>query len=132
MEKNDEKQKNDKKEKIIDKSFENKEKYTTNENKPLKEKKKKELEQGNKDNKDNIQKNERNEIKENIKNEEYFSNIKFSEMNLNKTLLERLNLQGYEIATEIQAKSIPIALKGEDIIGSAKTGSGKSLAFLIE
>ena len=52
-------------------------------------------------------------------------------MNLNKILLERLNAQGYEIATEIQAKSIPIALKGEDIIGSAKTGSGKSLAFLI-
>ena len=65
------------------------------------------------------------------KNTDYFSNIKFSEMNLNKILLERLNLQGYEIATEVQAKSIPIALKGEDIIGSAKTGSGKSLAFLI-
>ena len=65
------------------------------------------------------------------KNKDYFSNIKFSEMNLNKILLERLNLQGYEIATEVQAKSIPIALKGEDIIGSAKTGSGKSLAFLI-
>ena len=131
MEKNDEKQKNDKKEKIIDKSLENKEEFASNENKLLKDKKKKQLEQFNKDNKDNIQKNEKNEIKENIKNEEYFSNIKFSEMNLNKTLLERLNLQGYEIATEIQAKSIPIALKGEDIIGSAKTGSGKSLAFLI-
>jgi len=57
--------------------------------------------------------------------------IKFSELNLNKILLERLTLQGYETATEIQAKSIPIALKGEDIIGSTKTGSGKSLAFLI-
>ena len=79
-----------------------------------------------KDNKDNI-----NTINQEIKNKEYFSNVKFSEMNLNKILIERLNYQGYEIATEVQAKSIPIALKGEDIIGSAKTGSGKSLAFLI-
>ena len=86
--------------------------------------------------KDNLKDNENKDIKANKKNEEeknndYFSNVKFSEMNLNKILLERLNLQGYEIATEVQAKSIPIALKGEDIIGSAKTGSGKSLAFLI-
>ena len=75
--------------------------------------------------------NNNNKINDEIKNKEYFSNIKFSEMNLNKILIERLNYQGYEIATEVQAKSIPIALKGEDIIGSAKTGSGKSLAFLI-
>ena len=86
--------------------------------------------------KDNLKDNENKDIKTNKKNEEeknndYFSNVKFSEINLNKILLERLNLQGYEIATEVQAKSIPIALKGEDIIGSAKTGSGKSLAFLI-
>ena len=88
-----------------------------------------------KENKDNEKNeinedNEDNEQQNNLKND-YFSNVKFSEMNLNKTLLERLKFQGYEIATEVQAKSIPIALKGEDIIGSAKTGSGKSLAFLI-
>ena len=87
----------------------------------------------NNEQKDNTQINNKNEneIKEKEKDDQYFSNIKFSDMNLNKTLLERLNIQGYETATEIQAKSIPIALKGEDIIGSAKTGSGKSLAFLI-
>ena len=87
------------------------------------------------DNKSNIKEknNKENNTNKNEvnKDENYFSDIKFSEMNLNKILLERLNLQGYEIATEVQAKSIPIALKGEDIIGSAKTGSGKSLAFLI-
>ena len=82
------------------------------------------------DKKENDEKNI-NKINEESKNNDYFSNIKFSEMNLSKILLERLELNGYEIATEIQAKSIPIALKGEDIIGSAKTGSGKSLAFLI-
>ena len=69
----------------------------------------------NEDNKDNSQSEIKNEIKDNPKNDNYFSNIKFSELNLNKILLERLTLQGYETVTEIHAKSIPIALKGEDI-----------------
>ena len=33
--------------------------------------------------------------------------------------------------TDIQAKSIPISLKGKDVLGAARTGSGKTLAFLI-
>ena len=33
--------------------------------------------------------------------------------------------------TKIQAKTIPHALRGRDIIGAAKTGSGKTLSFLI-
>ena len=130
MEKNEE---NNKTSNIKDFSSEKKKKRRLSENKSNSEVNDKNTNkiESDKDNKDNVQANIKKEIKENPKNDEYFSNIKFSEMNLNKILLERLNLQGYEIATEIQAKSIPIALKGEDIIGSAKTGSGKSLAFLI-
>lgn len=33
--------------------------------------------------------------------------------------------------TDIQSKSIPISLKGKDVLGAARTGSGKTLAFLI-
>jgi ATP-dependent RNA helicase DDX10/DBP4 len=33
--------------------------------------------------------------------------------------------------TDIQAQSLPISLKGKDILGAARTGSGKTLAFLI-
>ena len=130
MEKNEE---NNKTSNIKDFSSEKKKKRRLSENKSNSEVNDKNTNkiESDKDNKDNVQTNIKKEIKENPKNDEYFSKIKFSEMNLNKILLERLNLQGYEIATEIQAKSIPIALKGEDIIGSAKTGSGKSLAFLI-
>ena len=130
MEKNEE---NNKTSKIKDFSSEKKKKRRLSENKSNSEVNDKNTNkiESDKDNKGNVLTNIKKEIKENPKNDEYFSNIKFSEMNLNKILLERLNLQGYEIATEIQAKSIPIALKGEDIIGSAKTGSGKSLAFLI-
>ena len=137
MEKNEEIKKGDKKDKNKNFSSEKKNKRKKSENKDKNEIKNTENndEQNqikeNEDNKDNSQSDNKNEIKEEPKNDDYFSNVKFSEMNLNKILLERLNLQGYETATEIQAKSIPIALKGEDIIGSAKTGSGKSLAFLI-
>ena len=137
MEKNEEIKKSDKKDKNKNFSSEKKNKRKKSENKDKNQIKNMENndEQNqikeSEDNKDNSQSDNKNEIKEEPKNDDYFSNIKFSEMNLNKILLERLNLQGYETATEIQAKSIPIALKGEDIIGSAKTGSGKSLAFLI-
>ena len=140
----DNKNKNDEKTYIIKKEIEDREyssekkikreKEINNKNKAKNEEKKNNNEIID-DNKSNIKEknNKENNTNKNEvnKDENYFSDIKFSEMNLNKILLERLNLQGYEIATEVQAKSIPIALKGEDIIGSAKTGSGKSLAFLI-
>ncbi|GJJ14735.1 hypothetical protein Clacol_009002 [Clathrus columnatus] len=37
----------------------------------------------------------------------------------------------YQDMTDIQAQSIPISLKGRDVLGAARTGSGKTLAFLI-
>ncbi|KAF5348907.1 hypothetical protein D9756_009812 [Leucocoprinus leucothites] len=40
--------------------------------------------------------------------------------------------KGYFVEmTDIQAKSVPISLKGKDVLGAARTGSGKTLAFLI-
>jgi ATP-dependent RNA helicase DDX10/DBP4 len=33
--------------------------------------------------------------------------------------------------TDIQGSSIPVSLKGKDVLGAARTGSGKTLAFLI-
>ncbi|KAG6847059.1 hypothetical protein H0H93_010412, partial [Arthromyces matolae] len=33
--------------------------------------------------------------------------------------------------TDIQAQSLPVSLKGKDVLGAARTGSGKTLAFLI-
>ena len=33
--------------------------------------------------------------------------------------------------THIQARTLPLLMKGKDVLGSAKTGSGKTLAYLI-
>ena len=38
---------------------------------------------------------------------------------------------GFKTLTEIQARSIPPLLRGQDVLAQAKTGSGKTLSFLI-
>jgi len=79
------------------------------------------------------QKDQTIEIKtiDDSKSDKYFSEIRFSDMNLSEKTVNSLTESGFETATEVQAKCIPMAIQGEDIIGAAKTGSGKSLAFLI-
>jgi ATP-dependent RNA helicase DDX18/HAS1 len=85
------------------------------------------------DNKDSIQIKASNETKssEDANQDKYFSDKKFEDMGLSQETLNSLTESGFETATEIQEKCIPLASQGVDIIGSAKTGSGKSLAFLI-
>jgi len=61
----------------------------------------------------------------------FFSDVKFSEFDLTEYTLKSLNLKNYFIATEIQEKCLSLAMEGKDIMATAKTGSGKSLAFLI-
>lgn len=39
--------------------------------------------------------------------------------------------QNYEKPTPIQAQAIPAIMAGKDVIGIAKTGSGKTIAFLL-
>lgn len=53
----------------------------------------------------------------------------FSELGLIPELLEAIELLGYEQPSPIQAKSIPVALAGKDILGLSQTGSGKTAAF---
>ena len=55
--------------------------------------------------------------------------LSFSELSLNKTLLDNLSLAGYSSPTEIQARAIPILLEGHDLLGVAQTGTGKTAAF---
>ena len=55
----------------------------------------------------------------------------FSEMGLPESLRHTLTHLNFVAPTPIQAKAIPIALKGNDILGSAQTGTGKTVAFAI-
>ena len=55
----------------------------------------------------------------------------FSEMRLPESLRHTLTHLNFVEPTPIQAEAIPIALKGNDILGSAQTGTGKTAAFAI-
>jgi len=57
--------------------------------------------------------------------------LKFTEFGLDDSLIESIEATGYEEATPIQEKVIPIILKGHDLIASAQTGTGKTAAFLL-
>lgn len=47
------------------------------------------------------------------------------------SILSGLKKCSFVKMTDIQASSIPVSLKGKDVLGAARTGSGKTLAFLI-
>ncbi|NWL89413.1 MULTISPECIES: DEAD/DEAH box helicase [unclassified Paenibacillus] len=53
----------------------------------------------------------------------------FSEFGLEPKVLQAITELGFEEATPIQVKSIPIAMTGRDMIGQAQTGTGKTAAF---
>jgi len=53
----------------------------------------------------------------------------FRKLGIQEEILKAIEKEGITTPTEIQARSIPLVLKGVDIIGGSKTGSGKTLAF---
>ncbi len=55
----------------------------------------------------------------------------FEELNLDEDILEAVRDLGYETATPIQISCIENLLKGYDLIGQSKTGTGKTAAFAI-
>ena len=55
----------------------------------------------------------------------------FQAMGLNANLLKSITRKGFSMPTPIQRKSIPLILDGKDVVGMARTGSGKTAAFLI-
>lgn len=56
-------------------------------------------------------------------------NTKFSEMGLSDPILKAVTAMGFEEATPIQGRAIPIILQGRDLVGQAQTGTGKTAAF---
>ncbi len=56
---------------------------------------------------------------------------KFSDLNLNPKVLKAVDDAGYEQPTPIQAGAIPPALLGQDVLGIAQTGTGKTASFTL-
>lgn len=55
----------------------------------------------------------------------------FENLNLIEPVLRALQKEGYTEPTPIQAKAIPVVLDGNDLLGCAQTGTGKTAAFSI-
>ncbi|MDE5859476.1 MAG: DEAD/DEAH box helicase, partial [Oscillospiraceae bacterium] len=53
----------------------------------------------------------------------------FSELGLSEEVLKAVKQIGFEEATEIQSKTIPLLMAGKDVIGRSHTGTGKTAAF---
>lgn len=56
---------------------------------------------------------------------------KWSHCGLTQPLLNVVDNLGYEKPTPIQMQALPVIMSGRDVIGVAKTGSGKTMAFLL-
>ena len=57
--------------------------------------------------------------------------MKFNELNLVPELINGLNRQNLVETTPIQSEAIPVLLEHHDLIASAKTGTGKTLAYVL-
>ncbi len=57
--------------------------------------------------------------------------MNFSDLNIENKLKRSIELAEFKTPTPIQSKSIPISLEGKDVLGTAQTGTGKTLAFTI-
>jgi len=59
------------------------------------------------------------------------SPVNFEKLNLETTLLEAIRQRGFATTTPIQSAVVPIIMNGDDLIGCADTGTGKTAAFLL-
>lgn len=55
----------------------------------------------------------------------------FQSLGLNPNLLKAITRKGFSVPTPIQRKTIPLLLNDKDVVGMARTGSGKTAAFVI-
>ena len=58
-----------------------------------------------------------------------FSESSFAELGLRNSVLKGITELGFTAPTHIQSELIPVALEGHDVLGQARTGSGKTAAF---
>jgi len=59
------------------------------------------------------------------------SQVEFSTLELTDQTRRAIADMGFQYMTEVQARTVPLLLQGRDVLGAARTGSGKTLSFLI-
>jgi superfamily II DNA/RNA helicase len=57
--------------------------------------------------------------------------MSFSDLGLSPKVVSAVTAAGFETPTPIQAKAIPIAVTGRDVLGIAQTGTGKTASFVL-
>lgn len=57
--------------------------------------------------------------------------MSFEELGLDPRLLKAVNNSGFKEPTEVQSRTIPLALSGKDVMACAQTGTGKTAAFVL-
>ena len=62
---------------------------------------------------------------------ETITEIKWADLGLSPEMLALIESAGYKFPSPVQAKTIPLALKGLDVLVSSQTGSGKTASFVI-
>ncbi len=55
--------------------------------------------------------------------------VRFEDLGLRPQILRAVTEMGFEAASPIQARAIPLLMEGKDVIGQAQTGTGKTAAF---
>src|SRR5689334_1752687 len=57
--------------------------------------------------------------------------LTFGNLGLSKGLLDSVEKAGFTTPSAIQTQVIPLILQGKDVVGQAKTGTGKTAAFAL-
>jgi len=59
------------------------------------------------------------------------TSMSFADLGLKDSILKAMDERGFKHPTKIQAELVPLAMEGGDILGQAKTGTGKTAAFAL-
>ncbi|XAR62973.1 RNA helicase [Bertholletia excelsa] len=65
------------------------------------------------------------------RSDSYLSETRFDQCSVSPSSLKGIKDAGYERMTVVQEATLPIILKGKDVLAKAKTGTGKTVAFLL-
>ncbi|MCL1989939.1 MAG: DEAD/DEAH box helicase [Defluviitaleaceae bacterium] len=57
--------------------------------------------------------------------------LSFKDLGLSESTLKSIEEIGYKVPSPIQAQAIPVVLLGQDVVGQAQTGTGKTAAFML-